>query len=641
MCQVWPSTGQTPSAFLLDLEHEAHSKMLGTHSKVLPRAALAWLFASAVSCNCERNVPFKQPGAQETKTKTPPANEFQPTLGTSFPAKTRRITIENTTLSLKGEDVRAVLALENPKRTKAFVVASAQTSDLLRVAQPNHQDPKRFDSKPIHELARPEECTTESASIRTLSSRMALGTVRWSCDRSLVDHHWIADTKKAQLLEHVSSLPSHQDGRPRFSIQFRASDADHNNYEDLNASLKIEHADDPILLELSWLNRPAGLVRDRGEPEQFIRHLADEAWRILGKKPGKDLAKAKAAAERALYVHRVLCAESGAARLRIGGAYIPCRESTATARARAALAAVMIREGKLHAALELSELMEDPTARASQEERTRVDAEWGRVKQPATAAIRPLVRAEVGPDANLRYQNLFFLNDDVIVLRTHVAQQVDIRADSPRLERLPRPVSAPLTDAKQTMQIERVYRDCGSYSAMLSTSPTRVRGGLQNILVPLSASTNTVPWPPTKPSAIKPPTRLPACPAANTTRFAVAAPTIVAWAPQGFLVTDQERLNIVSAEASGVADSERVALESSAPVPLPLRGSRMTPDGSRYVVEGHVGILVTQRGSNNKVRFLRPSGWENIPGLVRAAAIAPHAQRVAILKGHTLALITW
>ncbi len=97
---------------------------------------------------------------------------------------------------------------------------------------------------------------------------------------------------------------------------------------------------------------------------------------------------------------------------------------------------------------------------------------------------------------------------------------------------------------------------------------------------------------------------------------------LLGWAPQGVLVTD--------GVTRFVAGTRLLPLDANAPAPAPLRGGRISRDGDRWVTETAIGLLVHE---GSAVTLVRPSGWDDAPGLPRDAAISADGRTLGVVKG--------
>ena len=73
----------------------------------------------------------------------------------------------------------------------------------------------------------------------------------------------------------------------------------------------------------------------------------------------------------------------------------------------------------------------------------------------------------------------------------------------------------------------------------------------------------------------------------------------------------------------------------------PIRGARITPDGSRYVIPHGEGVVVRDWRKGGSGLWLPPSDWSVVPGKLRALALSPDGKRIALQKGNEIRLLTW
>ena len=84
-----------------------------------------------------------------------------------------------------------------------------------------------------------------------------------------------------------------------------------------------------------------------------------------------------------------------------------------------------------------------------------------------------------------------------------------------------------------------------------------------------------------------------------------------------------------------------VDLNPGNPLPAPIRGARITPDGARYVIPHTEGVVVRDWRRGGAGLWLRPTDWSAVSGELRALAISPGGKRVAVQKGSEIRLLTW
>jgi hypothetical protein len=116
---------------------------------------------------------------------------------------------------------------------------------------------------------------------------------------------------------------------------------------------------------------------------------------------------------------------------------------------------------------------------------------------------------------------------------------------------------------------------------------------------------------------------------------------VLGWAPQGLVAATGDRLRIVPVDELGKTAGQPIDLRPGSPLPAPVRGARITPDGNRYVIPHPEGIVVREWQRGGSGLWLRPSDWTQVPGELRAIAISPSGKRIAVQKGNEIRGLTW
>jgi hypothetical protein len=116
---------------------------------------------------------------------------------------------------------------------------------------------------------------------------------------------------------------------------------------------------------------------------------------------------------------------------------------------------------------------------------------------------------------------------------------------------------------------------------------------------------------------------------------------VLGWAPQGLVAASGDLLRVVPLNAFAKPAGRPIDLSAGSPLPAPVRGARITPDGSRYVIPHLEGVVVRDWRKGGAGLWLRPTNWNAVPGQLRSIAISPDGQRVAIQKGSEIRLLTW
>jgi hypothetical protein len=116
---------------------------------------------------------------------------------------------------------------------------------------------------------------------------------------------------------------------------------------------------------------------------------------------------------------------------------------------------------------------------------------------------------------------------------------------------------------------------------------------------------------------------------------------VLGWAPQGLVVASGDLLRVVPLNAFAKPAGNPIDLRTGSPLPAPIRGARITTDGSRYVIPHPEGIVVRDWRGGGSGLWLRPADWNSVPGELRSIAISPDGRHVAVQKGTEIRLLTW
>jgi hypothetical protein len=116
---------------------------------------------------------------------------------------------------------------------------------------------------------------------------------------------------------------------------------------------------------------------------------------------------------------------------------------------------------------------------------------------------------------------------------------------------------------------------------------------------------------------------------------------VLGWAPQGLVAASGDLLRVVPLNAFAKPAGSPIDLRAGSPLPAPIRGARITADGSRYVIPHPEGIVVRDWRGGGTGLWLRPPDWNAVSGELRSIAISPDGQRVAVQKGSEIRLVTW
>ena len=569
-------------------------------------AALVLLLAGANvwGCSGRKQVPFglKDAGAPaEAEAETEEA-------ATEFPASTAfgpnqvEVRVAESTLVLQAGYALAALELDldGTEPTDALVVSADPQAARLQAAFPRGLDVTTHN---VDSFLVPSDCIEPSAEIRQLSTSLVGARVTHNCETGQRTNVWLATVEaQPRVRERITVLPPNERSKAPIDLELLVEDQDADGYDDVIANVRIGET----LVPLAWLNRPGGFARDASQPEATLQKLADSAWTSLD----SDLRGSQQRALAVLDAFVALCRESGAARIGLSGTHgIQCQRSPATARAVSVAITAAVRRGNFVRALELQRWWEGTAIQPTSEERALAQSAWRKAK--ATANWRTVSR-EATP------ASLYFRDTDTLIVdgRAPRAIQLSSGAES-RLSEAE--VLPPVRDPDGRFAVRGVRVTCVGFEA--EVGPIR---GRQTHRVPIERPTSSAPC--------KTPVDRPA---------SVFDWAVLGWAPQGLVVASGDLLKVVPVNAFGKPAGNPIELRTGSPLPAPIRGARITPDGSRYVIPHPEGVLLREWRGGGTGLWLRPPDWNSVPGELRSVAISPDGKRVAVQKGTEVRLLSW
>ena len=571
-------------------------------------AALVIFLAGSLvgGCSGRKQVPF---GLQDADTPTelaatPEESITELPVGTAFEPNQVEVPVAESTLVLQAGYALAALQLDldGNEPIDALVVSADPQEVRLQAAYPRGLD---VTARKIDSFLVPSDCTEPAAEIRQLSASLAGVRVEHACETGKRTNYWLVTIEaQPRVRERITVLPPNDRSTAPIELELGVEDRDADGYDDVVANVHIGDTDVP----LAWLNRPGGFARDASQPEATLRELADGAWKSLD----SDLAGAKKQALAVVDAFVALCRESGAARIGLSGTHgLQCQQSSATARAVSVAIAAAIRSGNFVRALELQRWWEGTATQPTSEERDLVQAAWRRAKAKTTATWR-LIDSEVSP------ASLYFRDSDTLVVDGRAPRAIQLSSGSKtRLSETE--VVPPVRDPESRYAVRAVRVTCVGFEA--EVGPVR---GKQTHRVPIDRRAGGVPC--------KTPIDRPA---------SVFEWAVLGWAPQGLVAASGDLLRVVPLNAFAKPAGRPIDLRAGSPLPAPIRGARITADGSRYVIPHAEGVVVRDWRGGGAGLWLRPADWNSIPGELRSVAISPDGQRVALQKGSEIRLLSW
>ena len=494
------------------------------------------------------------------------------------------------------------LDLDGNEPLDALVVSADPQEVRLQAAYPRGLS---VTAREIDSFLVPSHCTEPTAEIRQLSDSLVGVRVEHSCESGKRTNFWLLTIEaQPRVRERITVLPPNERSTAVIVLELRVEDRDADGYDDVVADVRIGETDIP----LAWLNRPGGFARDVSQPEATFMELADSAWQSLD----SDLPGARKRALAVLDAFVALCRESGAARIGLSGTQgLQCQRSPATARAISVATTAAIRRGSFVRALELQRWWEQAATQPTPEERELVQAAWRKAKANTTATWRTI-------DHDGGQVSLYFRDDDTLVIDGGAPRAIELSSGAKR--RLSEAdVVPPVRDPEGRYAVRAVRATCVGFEA--EVGPIRSK---QTHRVLIERRSSNVPC--------KAPIDRPA----STFEWAV-----LGWAPQGLVAASGDRLRVVPLNAFAKPAGRPIDLSTGDPLPAPIRGARITADGSRYVIPHAEGIVVRDWRGGGAGIWLRPADWNAVPGELRSIAISPDGRHVAIQKGSEIKLLTW
>jgi len=558
-------------------------------------------------CSGRKQVPFGLEDA--TAPSTVPVQETvegAPELpaGETFGPDQVEVRVADSTLVLKAGYALAVLRLDldGSEPTDALVVSADPEQVRLQAAYPRGLD---VVARKVDSFLVPSHCTEPSAEIHQLSASLVGIRVEHHCETGKRINFWLITVEaQPRVRERITVLPPNDSSNAPIELGLHVEDRDGDGYEDVVANVRIAETDIP----LTWLNRPGGFARDLSQPEATLSELAEEASKLLD----SDLAGASKRALAVLEAFRALCRESGVARIGLSGTQgLQCQRSPATARAVSVAMTAAIQRGDFVRALELQRWWDETATEPTAEDRALVQTAWRKAKAGTTATWRVLDREE-------SQAALYFRDDDTLIIEGRAPRAVQLSSGTKtRLSEAE--LVPPVRDPEGHFAVRAVRATCSGFEAVVG--PIR---GKQTHRVPIARLSGEV--------RCKTPIDHPA----SAFEWAV-----LGWAPQGLLAASGDLLRIIPLDAFGKPAGRPIDLDAGSPLPAPIKGARITVDGSRYVIPHAEGIVVRDWRKGGAGLWLRPTDWNAVPGELRSIALSPDGRHVAIQKGSEIRLVSW
>jgi len=559
-----------------------------------------------LSCSGRKQVPFglEAPGPADTETDDDAVEAPVLPVGETFAPDQVEIPVGESALVLqKGYALSALqIDLDGSEPLDAIAVSADPQEVRLQAAFERGLTvaPQRIDSFLV-----PSHCKDPKAEIRQLSASLVSVQVDHVCETGTRTNVWLLTVEaQPRVRERITVLPPNEGSNSPISLELSAEDRDADGYEDVVANVRIGEVEVP----LAWLNRPGGFARDASQPEATFQLLADDAWAFLD----SDRAGSEKRARGVLDAFIALCRESGAARIGLAGTQgIQCQQSAAAARAVAVAMVAAIRRGTFIRALELQRWWNGSGMRPTAEEQALVQNAWQEAKASARASWRLL-------DKESSSAGLYFTDDDTLVVDGFSTKSISLSDGS--VTRVPSiAVVPPARSPNGRFSVRGVRVTCAGFEA--EVGPVLGKR-THRVLIERRAGTVPCQTPIDRPASV----------------FEWA---VLGWAPQGLVAASGDRLRVVPLNELAKPAGRPLDLAAGSPLPAPIRGARITPDGGRYVIPHTEGVVVRDWRRGGAGLWLRPIDWDAVPGALRSVAISPDGKRIAVQKGSEIRLLTW
>ncbi len=541
-------------------------------------------------------------GTNEESPSTAPEAELP--VGSSFGPEQVEVPVAESTFVLESGYALAALDVELDGQEPVDVLVIAAQPERI-VAHAAFSRGLGVSSRRVGSFRIAPGCTQPTARIRQLSASLVEAHVELACEGGTRSDSWILTVEaQPRARERITLFPPNPASPMPVELSLRVEDRDGDGYDDLVAETRVSQ----LAVPLTWLDRPGGFARDTSEPEKTFREQADEAWSARRKDPQKAAGTASSVIE----AFRALCGEAGAPRVGLsGGEGLRCEGSPGTARAVAVAAAASIRRGEVVRALELQRWWESVGGPASAEERALVDAAWGAANASRSATWKLV-------DTEQSVASLHFTNDQTLVVDCRTPRRIDLASGAKtklgRTEIVP-----PTRDPEGRFAVRGVRATCAGFEAEV-----RPIGSKQSHRVAIERRKDGGP-----------------CSLTTGRPASLFEWAVLGWAPQGLLAASGDVLRVVPLNAFAKPAGQPIDLQPGSPLPAPIRGPRVTPDGSRYVIPHQQGVFVRDWRKGRAGVWLRPADWTAVPGELRSVALAPSGRQAAVQKGSEIRVLSW
>lgn len=428
--------------------------------------------------------------------------------------------------------------------------------------------------------------------------------------------HYIFTLSKSPQLQLKLSADWSADEPVSPDLQISSSDLDGDQLADVQVTFPVQGADAPEQaapsLTLSWLSRSSGLAREQQQPESSLASWAQQATDMLAKQPKE----AAALASETLALHRLLCRESGRARLWIDDARgISCGASAAAGRALATSAIAHARMQQLLPALDARVELQKSAVTLDKRTRDQVNKAIGSIRGDTgyNWYQGPMLRPASAP--NLRLPALGFVDDSTLLLRGPVTLSFDLAT------RTLTPASAPAgllaTDVTRQYALTDIVRGCDGLHVRVAQASGVVGGVVTG--APVS---EPLLLPEAGPEAAN-------CTSNGRKRSERGGFELLGMNSEGALLAHGKHLWLLPLDARGNASAQARELKPTDRVAPLLTPGALDPSARFMALATTEGVALIDRAQDSARLIRTPASCAGGP--VSDAVLSPSATKVAML----------
>lgn len=423
-----------------------------------------------------------------------------------------------------------------------------------------------------------------------------------------------ANASPRVLLELAALPPADASDITPLALTITSQDQDADGHSDVLVTADIGSDDQKTSVPLVWLNRPSGLARERTEPERSLAALIKEPYQRAARDPVASLP----AALGVLAAHRLLCHESGKARIWVDeSAGLACGSSSAAGRAAVVQALALAKQEQLLAALEARAQMSSSSYRVEAADRERVNTALGTIRGQTnyTWERGPDLTPATGP--NIRQPALGFASEDQLLLRGTTPTEFDLRTRAQAPNALAQNIV--MTSPSGTVTVVDMVRDCTGRYLRLVPASSIVSGFVTGARGEDIALVSERPVPAGCVGGVKRPDR--------------SGWTVLGWTATGVLLAQNSDVQLVPIDAEGKSAGPARMLSATEPAPALISAGALSRDGLRHALVTSEGVAIIERGAKPNTTLVRSPA--SCTGRVSEVAISPSGARVAMLcAGH-------